>query len=71
MKQQRDPIVLQQAIKEISYSYQDTKYDMKIVTSAIKNLVNLKQKEDESLIDYKTRFKTARDVMKAQLGHVY
>ena len=64
----RDPIELLQAIKEISYSYQDTKYDMKIVTSAIKNLVNLKQKEDESLIDYTTRFKTARDVMKAQLG---
>ena len=51
----RNPIELLQAIKEISYSYQDTKYDMKIVTSAIKNLVNLKQKEDESLIDYTDR----------------
>ena len=59
---------LLQAIKELSFSYQDTKYDMKIVTGAIKNFVNLKQKDEESLIDYTTRFKTARDVMKAQLG---
>ena len=64
----RDPIELLKAIKELSYSYQDTKYDMKIVTSAIKSFINLKQKDDESLIDYTTRFKTARDVMKAQLG---
>ena len=67
-KSNRDPIVLLQVIKELSYSYQDTKYDMKIVTSAIKNFVNLKQKDEESLIDYTTRFKTARDVLKAQLG---
>ena len=67
-KNKRDPITLLQAIKELSFSYQDTKYDMKIVTNAIKNFVNLKQKDDESLIDYTTRFKTARDVMKAQMG---
>ena len=64
----REPIALLKAIKELSYSFQDTKYDMKIVTGAIKNFINLKQKDDESLIDYTTRFKTARDVMKAQLG---
>ena len=64
----RDPIGLLQAIKELSLSYQDTKYDMKIITSAIKTFVNLKQKDDESLIDYTNRFKTARDVLKAQLG---
>ena len=46
----RDPILLLQAIKEISYSYQDTKYDMKIVTSAIKNLINLKQKRMRVLL---------------------
>ena len=67
-KTTREPVALLQAIKELSYSYQDTKYDMKIVTGAIKNFVLLKQKDDESLIDYTTRFKTARDVMKAQLG---
>ena len=50
----RDPVGLLQAIKELSFSYQDTKYDMKIVTGAIKNFVNLKQKEEESLIDYTT-----------------
>ena len=64
----RDPIGLLKTIKELSLSYQDTKYDMKIITSAIKTFVNLKQKDDESLIDYTNRFKTARDVLKAQLG---
>ena len=65
---QRNPIKLLQTIKEVSLSYQDTKYDMKIVTQAIKNMVNLKQKDDESLLEYTTRFKAAKDMLKAHLG---
>ena len=67
-KSNRDPIKLLQTIREVSLSYQDTKYDMKIITQAIKNMVNLKQKEDENLIDYVSRFKVTRDVMKAHMG---
>ena len=64
----RDPIALLQSIKEISLSYQDNKYDMKIITTAIKAFVNLKQKDDESLVDYTNRFKSAKDVFKTHLG---
>ena len=47
-----DPFKLLEAIKEHSVSYQENKYPLNSITDAIRNLVNLKQKEDESLIDY-------------------
>jgi hypothetical protein len=59
---------LLKAFEEHSISYQENKYEMKIITDAIKNVFNLKQGEDESLIDYTRRFKSARDVLVAQLG---
>ena len=58
-----NPIELLKAIEEHSVSYQENWYEMSIITNAIKNLFNLKQKEDESLIDYTGRFKSARDVL--------
>ena len=67
-KTNRDPIRLLQTIRELSLSYQETKYDMKIIVHALKTMLNIKQKDDESLIDYTNRFKTAKDVLKAQLG---
>ena len=63
-----DPFKLLEAIKGHSVSYQENKYPMNTITDAIRNIVNLKQKEDESLIDYTRRFKVARDVLKSQLG---
>ena len=63
-----DPFKLLEAIKEHSVSYQENKYPMTSITDAIRNIVNLRQKEDESLIDYTRRFKVARDVLKSQLG---
>ena len=47
-----DPFKLLEAIKEHLVSYQENKYPMNTITDVIKNIVNLKQKEDESLIDY-------------------
>ena len=63
-----DPFKLLDAIKAHSVSYQENKYPMNSITDAIRNLVNLKQKEDESLIDYGRCFKVARDVFKSQVG---
>ena len=65
---EKNPIKLLDAIEEHSISYQENKYEMRVITDALKNFVNLKQKEDESLIDYTSRFKSARDVLSAQIG---
>ena len=63
-----NPINLLKAIEEHSISYQENKYEMIIIVDALKALFNLKQKEDEGLVDYYNRAKTARDVLVAQLG---
>ena len=41
---------------------------MSIILESLKSVINLKQKEGESLQDYTKRFKTARDVMISHLG---
>ena len=63
-----DPIALLKSIKEHSLSYHENKYAMCTVLDAYKNFINLKQKDDESLIDYTRRFKAARDVLQTQIG---
>ena len=49
-------------------SYQETKWGILTIIDALKAFVNMKQKEDEGLIDYLKRFKTARDVFVSHLG---
>ncbi len=63
-----DPIKLLAAIKEHSLSYEDTKYDMAIITESLRHLVNIRQGEEESLHDYTQRFRSAKDVFKSHLG---
>ena len=63
-----NPYLLLAAIKEHSVSYQENKYPMSTIIDAIRNLVNLKQRDNESLIDYSRWFMVAHDVMKSQLG---
>jgi hypothetical protein len=63
-----EPRLLLKAIKEHSMSYQENKYEMSTIADSLKTFVNLKQKEDESLIDYTRRFKTSRDVLKSHIG---
>lgn len=63
-----DPIELLIAIESHLLSYQEHKYELSIIAEAIRNFVNLKQRDDESLIDYTARFKSARDIMVAQIG---
>jgi hypothetical protein len=41
---------------------------MSIILDLMKTLLNIRQKEPESLLDYTKRFKTARDVMKSHIG---
>ena len=63
-----NPIELLNAIEEYSFSFQSNRYPFSVVTDSIKSLVNLKQREEESLLDYTARFKSARDVMISHLG---
>jgi hypothetical protein len=49
-------------------SYQENRYDAKIVTDAIRNIMYTKQCDDEDLVDYTRRFKTAKEFLEAQLG---
>jgi hypothetical protein len=41
---------------------------MSIILDSMKTLLNIRQKEHESLLDYTKRFKTARAVMKSHIG---
>ena len=41
---------------------------MSIIFDAMKNVINLKQNEQEPLIEYTQRFKTARDLLVSQVG---
>ena len=54
-----NPIQLLKAIEEHSISYQENKYEMHIILDAMRNFINLKQADDESLINYTARFKSA------------
>jgi hypothetical protein len=40
---------------------------MSIILDSMKTLLNIQQKEHESLLDYTKRFKTAQDVMKSHI----
>jgi len=63
-----DPIKLMHAIKEHALNYQDTKYEMSIVSEAYKTMLNMKQAEDEHVSDYTRWFKMAREVLESHLG---
>ena len=63
-----DPIKLLDAISEHSMSYVENKYPFSTALDAIKNYINLKQIEDESLVDYTRRFKSAKKIMETQIG---
>jgi hypothetical protein len=63
-----DPISLLRAIKEHSSNYQETRYEMSIITDAFRSLFANKQKEGESLQDYTRRFKTSTEILESHLG---
>ena len=58
-----NPIELLKAIKEHSMSYQENRCDMAQVYKALQDYINIKQKDDEDLVDCTARFKAAKDVL--------
>ena len=58
-----DPIELLIAVKKHALNYQETRYEMSIISDAFRALFNVQQKENESLQDYTRRFKTAREIL--------
>ena len=63
-----NPIELLKAIKEQLIKFQENKYEMRVIADALQNIISAKQREDESLIDYTQRYKSAKDVLIAQIG---
>jgi hypothetical protein len=67
-KIENNPIELLRAIKEHTQNYQENHYNMSIVLDAVRNLLNAKQREGESLQDWTKQFCTARDIMVSHFG---
>ena len=63
-----DPIALLRAIKEHSLNYQETRYEMSIISDAFRSAFTSKQREGESLQDYTRRFKTSTEILESHLG---
>jgi hypothetical protein len=63
-----DPIELLNKIKVLMHDPIRAKYPFASLTEAISRMLNLKQSENEGLLDYVKRFKESRDVMKSHVG---
>jgi hypothetical protein len=63
-----DPIKLLNAVKEHALNYQETRYEMSIISDAFRALFTVQQKESESLQDYTRHFKTTREILESHLG---
>ncbi|MGL5935619.1 MAG: hypothetical protein ACRCZI_08340, partial [Cetobacterium sp.] len=63
-----DPIKLIEAIEEHSIVYRENKYDAAIVIDAFRGLLRTRQKDDEDLVNYTRRFKSAKDVLESFYG---
>jgi hypothetical protein len=67
-KIENNPIELLKAIKEHTQNFQEHHYNMSIVLDSLRSLLNLRQREGETLQDWTRRFKTARDIFESHLG---
>ncbi len=63
-----DPIELLNKIKVLMHDPIRAKYPFASLTEAISRMLNLKQSENEGLLDYVKRFKESRDIMKSHVG---
>lgn len=66
-----NPIELLKAIVQHCISFQVNKYEMSIIMEAMKAVLNIRQRDEESLVDYTARFKSAKDVFSAQIGEPF
>jgi len=65
-KIEEDPIVLLEAIKKYSVNYQENRNEIDALHDAYRNALLIKQRDDESLIEYYTRFKHVWEVLTTQ-----
>ena len=63
-----DPIKLLAAIKQHALNYESTQYRFKTIFESLKCLVELRQRQDESAIDYVKRYKAGYDVFMSHVG---
>ena len=63
-----DPIALLEAIKTLMHDPVRAQYPMASMTDALTRLINVKQMDNEPLLDYVKRFKQLRDVTKSHIG---
>ena len=63
-----DPIELLKAIKVLMHDPIRAKYPFASLIEALTRWLNMKQHQDESLVDYIKRFKQNRDIVKSHLG---
>jgi hypothetical protein len=63
-----NPIKLLEAIKSLMHDPIRAQYPMVSMTEALTRLVNVKQADNEPLLDYVKRFKQLRDVTKSHIG---
>ena len=57
-----NPMNLLKAFKENSLNFQETRYEMSIVSDALKSLVSTRQKDNEILQDYTRHFRTSKEI---------
>ena len=63
-----NPIELLKCIKEYSINPQDKRYAVATIFDAMKNFVNCRQQDDESLTDYSARFKQQWEILENHMG---
>jgi hypothetical protein len=64
-----NPIAVLEAIKTLMHGPVQAQYPLVSMTDALSRLVNAKQQESETLLDYVKCFKQLRDIAKSQLGN--
>src|SRR5210317_2487808 len=63
-----DPFELLKVIKTLMHDAVRAQYPYIAMTDGLTRLLNIKQQENEQLLDYVKRFKQTRDVTKSQIG---
>ena len=63
-----NPIELLKAIKQHATNYSDIQYDMRTAEDAMTSFLTIRQREDESIIDFLKRFKNTKDVFLSHIG---
>ena len=63
-----NPIELLKAIKQHATNFSDIQYDMRTAEDAMTSFMTIRQRDDESLIDFLRRYKNTKDVFLSHIG---